>query len=160
MELTVKHSTYIAVSPAETYKALATSEGLDAWFTKGAEVDAREGGYIHFRWEDFGLDRLMLEDGGPVLEAEPGKKLVFGWHPAGPDKPTTVTLELSGYGKGTRLDVTEIGHLVSDTAGGWQAALTVAVGWGEALTLLKYYLEQREAYRHPCAWYRDAHEHG
>jgi uncharacterized protein YndB with AHSA1/START domain len=34
----VRHSTLIYADPLRVYHALATSEGLDAWFTNGASV--------------------------------------------------------------------------------------------------------------------------
>lgn len=154
MQPVVEHATFIDAPPAEVYRALATSEGLDAWFTTGAEVDARPGGHIRFRWRDFGVDRISAEDGGPVLEAKPGEVFAFHWSPAGEDHPTTVRVTLRPYGRGTRVDLEESGFPPGD--GGLKAALLVGVGWGEALTLLKYHLEQGEGYRHPCTWYEVA----
>jgi uncharacterized protein YndB with AHSA1/START domain len=154
MEPVVEHATFINAPVAEVYRALTTAEGLDAWFTTGSEVEARKGGRIVFRWKDFGVDRLSTEDGGPVVEAEPGRVFAFEWHPAGPGRPTTVRFRFSPFGPGTRVDMTERGF-PTDSEEGLKSALVVAVGWGEALTLLKYYLEQPQGYRHPCRWYEE-----
>ncbi|MEM9555987.1 MAG: SRPBCC domain-containing protein [Acidobacteriota bacterium] len=155
MQPTVEHSTYIEAPPADVYRLLATGEGLDSWFTTGAEVDARPGGSITFRWRNFGLDAIEAEDGGPVLEAVPGEVFSFHWSPGHPDRPTTVRIELKPYGRGTRVDLTETGFDAGDEKS-LAAALMVATGWGEALTFLKYALEVPDAYTHPCRWRSDA----
>ncbi|MEM7049208.1 MAG: SRPBCC domain-containing protein [Acidobacteriota bacterium] len=151
MHPVVEHSTYIAASPTDVYDALATGQGLDGWFTSGAEVDAREGGKIRLRWRNFGVDGIDAEDGGPVLEAEPGRVFSFQWFPAGEGSASTVRFVLQPFADGTRVDVTESGF---DAAAekSLEAAMMCAVGWGEALTLLKYHLEAPAAFRHPCAW--------
>ena len=153
MNPVVEHSTYIGASPQDVYDALATEKGLNSWFTTGSEVEARAGGSIVLRWENFGVDRLSAQDGGPVLTAEPGKEFAFKWCPGGPDQPTTVRFKLSPYGLGTRVDLTEEGY-TSESEASLSAAMMCAVGWGEALTLLKYYLERPADYQHPCTWYQ------
>jgi uncharacterized protein YndB with AHSA1/START domain len=129
----------IRAPPKRVWDALATSRGLDAWFTAGAEVDARPGGSIRFRWRGWGPDRVTGEDGGPVLEAETQRRLVFQWRPDSPDYATTVRIELEEAGGGTVVRVHEDGY--RDTPSGRRAQLDCAAGWGEALALLKMYLE-------------------
>jgi uncharacterized protein YndB with AHSA1/START domain len=138
----IHHSTYVAAPLARVYEALTTAAGWDAWFTQGAEVDARPGGRILFRWVGWGPERVTASDGGPVLEAVPGERFVFQWTPG--DSPTTVALDLAPLGDGTRLTVTESGH--RDTEGDRRALVDCAAGWGEALTLLKVYLEHGITY--------------
>jgi uncharacterized protein YndB with AHSA1/START domain/ribosomal protein S18 acetylase RimI-like enzyme len=133
----IRHRTYIHAPPGAVYETLTTASGWDAWFTQGAEVDARPGGWIHFRWVDYGADRVSTEDGGPVLETIPGERLVFQWSPG--ETVTTVAFELEARGPGTLVTLTEQGHLASER--NLAALLGCAVGWGEALTLLKMYLE-------------------
>jgi uncharacterized protein YndB with AHSA1/START domain len=41
--LEIRHSTLIRADPMQIYAALTTFEGLDAWFTSGAQVDAHPG---------------------------------------------------------------------------------------------------------------------
>src|SRR3990172_3918592 len=60
----IRHSTLVRASPEQVYDAFTTAEGLDGWFTSGAEVDPRPGGEIRFRWVDWGPDRVTDEDGG------------------------------------------------------------------------------------------------
>lgn len=151
MDPVITHSTFIDASPRTVYDALATTDGLNAWFTTHSEVDAREGGRIVFRWRGFGVDRTDLDDQGPVLAAEPGRRLTFQWHPSASGRPTTVDIRMSPWGRGTRVEVNESGYTLSDDD--LSACIGCAVGWGEALTLLKYHLEAPAAFVHPCRWW-------
>jgi uncharacterized protein YndB with AHSA1/START domain len=137
----IRYRTYVGSPPHVVYETLTTSSGWDAWFTQGAEVDARPGGWIHFRWVRFGADRVSAEDGGPVLEAVPNGRLVFQWTPRSDPgaTATTVAFDLKARGPGTVITVTEWGYSTSEED--LAAYVQCAAGWGEALTLLKIYLE-------------------
>ncbi len=137
--LEIRHSTLIRVEPSQVYNALTTSQGLDAWFTHGARVNPHPGGEILFRWEDWGPDHITTEDGGPVKEALPPYRFVFQWHPDLPDYATTVEIDLKPSGDGTIVSLRE--HGFAETVSGRTAMINCASGWGEALTLLKFYLE-------------------
>lgn len=132
-------SILIRAAPERVYDALATAQGLDAWFTAGSEVDARPGGYIRFRWRDWGPDSYTGEDGGAVLAAERPSLLEFEWHPDGPAYATTVRIELAAHQHGTLVRLTERGY--RDTPAGRRRQLECAAGWGEALALCKVYVE-------------------
>ena len=138
----IEHSTYIDVSPDRVYQALTTGSGWDQWFTSSAFVDPKPGGEIRFRWKDFGASRATFEDGGPVLEAEPNRRFSFQWSPAG--HPTTVTFDLEILGKGTLVKLVEHGYRANKED--LVALIECSVGWGEALTLLKFYLEHGITY--------------
>ncbi len=140
----VRHATWIQAPPDRVYRALTTADGLDAWFTSGAEVEPRPGGIIRFRWRDWGPDRVTAEDGGPVLEARPPSRFVFQWQPDGPGYFTTVEIDLTPGGSGTIVRLREHGY--EDTPSGRRAALGCAAGWGEALTLLKFHVEHALRY--------------
>ncbi len=43
-DLEIRHATYVRADPDQVYDAFTTAEGLDAWFTEGADVDPRPGG--------------------------------------------------------------------------------------------------------------------
>ena len=139
---TICHSLYINVPPEDVYRCLTTPQGWDAWFTSGTEVDAREGGSIRLRWKNFGVSGIDMEDGGPVLEAVPGERFVFQWKPG--SQPTTVTFELTPRGNGTHLSLTESGYPATERD--LKEVVGCASGWGEALTLLKFYLEHQVTY--------------
>jgi uncharacterized protein YndB with AHSA1/START domain len=138
-EQEVRHATLVRVGRERVWQALTTGEGLDSWFTAGAEVEPRPGGRIVFRWRDWGVERYTGEDEGTVLEADPPERLVFRWHPGGPAYATTVTLTLEHADGGTVVRVAERGF--PDTAAGLSTLIGNATGWGEALTLLKLQLE-------------------
>jgi uncharacterized protein YndB with AHSA1/START domain len=138
----IQYATYIGAPPEVVYATLTTAVGWDAWFTQGTEVDARPGGSIRFQWVDLGVDRSTGEDGGPVFEAVPPRRFVFQWTPG--DTPTTVAFDLEPRGSGTVVRVSETGHTTSERD--LEALAECAAGWGEALTLLKMYLEHGITY--------------
>jgi len=138
----IEHSTYINVSPDRVYESVTTGKGWDGWFTQGTTVDPKPGGEIRLQWRNFGAGRWTMEDGGPVLEAKPNREFSFQWFPAG--HSTTVTLTLDSLGSGTFVKLVEKGYALNEE----DLAILVgcAVGWGEALTLLKFYLERGLTY--------------
>ena len=133
----ISQTTFIKASPEEVYDAIATAEGLDRWFTCGTEIEPRPGGSIRLRWKNFGAGRCTVEDGDKVVESEPSKRFVFTWRPG--TSVTTVTIDLKPHADGTMLSLTEAGY--TDDPDDIAAMLGCASGWGEALTILKYYLE-------------------
>lgn len=138
----IRHSTYIEASPRRVYDTLTTGSGWDAWFTWGTEVEAYPGGDILLRWTNFGAQGYTGQDGGPVLEAVAPERFVFQWKPG--DSTTTVEFDLAPRGAGTVVTVTESGHTTSRQD--LEALVDCAAGWGEALTLLKVFLEEGLTY--------------
>ena len=57
-------------SPDETYKALATREGLAAWWTNDTQGESKVGGVLQFRFKAGGFDMK-------VLELQPGKRVLW-----------------------------------------------------------------------------------
>ncbi len=135
----IRYATLIRAQPERVYDAFTTAEGLDGWFTTGASVDPRPGGEIRFRWREWGPDRITDEDGGPVLEARQSERFVFQWHTGGAIPPTTVEVDFGRVEGGTLVRLREHGY--EDTPAGRAQLLDCAAGWGEALTLLKFYVE-------------------
>jgi uncharacterized protein YndB with AHSA1/START domain len=135
----ISHDVFIQASRERVYDALTTSSELDSWFTTGASVDARPGGEIWWRWKDWGPNHVTTEDGGPVLVAQRPERFVFQWHPDDPRYSTIVEFALEEASGGTIVRLRESGY--EDTPTGCQALIGCATGWGEALTLLKFYLE-------------------
>lgn len=144
IEEAIECSTLIRVQPAVAYDGIATAEGLDGWFTDGASVDARPGGSIRFRWKNWGADEGTQEDGGPVLEADRPHRFVFQWQPDNPTYYTTVELGFKPHPEGVIVALKEYGY--ENTPSGRRALLECATGWGEALTLLKFYVEYKIVY--------------
>ena len=140
------HSTIIKAPIEKVYDALTTGEGLDSWFTTGAKVDRKPGGKIYFRWETQRADVQggIIEDGGPILEVDKPNHFAFQWHPDNPNYTTNVHLKFEEIDEGTIVIVQE--HGFHDTPKGRKAMIGCATGWGEALTMLKFYLEHGVKY--------------
>jgi uncharacterized protein YndB with AHSA1/START domain len=137
------HATTLVRAPRErVYDALTKAEELDSWFTNGAEVDARPGGEIMWRWVDWGPDAFTGEDRGPVLEARRPERFVFRWQSA--LGGTTVEVDFGEHAEGTVVRLREHGY--PDTPEGWEQHMSCASGWGEALALLKFWVEHGVRY--------------
>jgi len=144
LDFEIRYTTLVRAPRERVYDGLATSEGLDGWFTEGAEVDARPGGHIRFRWRDWGADRVNLEDTGPVLEARRPERFVFQWSPDQPSYKTTVELDFDEDPRGTLVRLRENGY--HDTPSGRRSLMECSAGWGEALALLKFWIEHGVRY--------------
>lgn len=140
----VTFRTLVRVQPERVYDAIATSEGLNSWFTTGATVDARPGGQIHFRWKDWGLDHYTGENSGPVLEANRSDRFAFQWKADGGSYYTTVEIDFERVDEGTVVKLIEYGY--EDTPTGMQDLLNRVSGWAQVLTLMKFHLEHGVSY--------------
>jgi uncharacterized protein YndB with AHSA1/START domain len=141
IEVPIRQKTLIKASRDRVFRAIATGEGLDEWFTKGSSVDKFEGGDIKFVWRNWGPDNVNAEAGGPVLEYRKPEKFVFQWWAT---KPSTVEIELEEVEEGTLVKLKEYGY--ENSKEGIDRCLECATGWGEALTLMKFYLEHGVTY--------------
>ncbi|GGA67911.1 SRPBCC family protein [Ornithinibacillus halotolerans] len=141
----INHSTYIKAPVEKVYQTLTSAEGWNAWFTDNTmlEMDYKGNGEIILRWENFGSDQVDIEDGGKILEVVSNKRFVFQWSPG--EQPSTVRFELEPYREGTAVTLYETGYTNSEKD--LRACIQCAVGWGEALTLLKVYLEHGIVYK-------------
>ena len=132
-----KHKEWIRAPREKVYDAFATTDGLNAWFTEGGRVDPRPGGDMVFRFVDWGPDKINATFKGRVLEAKRPEKFVYQWGIEEPNKTTTVELTFAEQDGGTVVQVREWGFVDLDNAMGNSA------GWGEALTLAKFWVEHR-----------------
>lgn len=149
LEQTITAKTFIHADRQRVFRTLTTAEGWDAWFTRGMLLEAQPGGRMLFRWEQFGPDVLSTSDMGTVQEIQSPELFVFTWHPAGDQYPVEVRMELDQVQSGTMVRLSSTGF--PDTERGRFMLLDCSVGWGEALTLLKFYLEYGIVYRGPLA---------
>jgi len=135
IDVEAKHSEFIRASREKCYDAFATSDGINAWFTEGARIDARPGGAMLFKFVEWGADKINAEFPGRVIEAQRPERFVFEW---GSDaEATTVELAFESAEGGTIVRVRERGFAKIDSALGNSA------GWGECLTLMKFWVEHR-----------------
>lgn len=132
----IKHGTLIKQKAAEIFQVLSTSEGWNAWFTDATVID-NENEMITLVWYNCGPNNLTDVDRGKIVERIPEKKFSFEWSPAR-GLTTTVSFELEETIKGTYVKVIEDGYDLNHL----DALVECAAGWGEALTLLKFYMEK------------------
>jgi uncharacterized protein YndB with AHSA1/START domain len=140
----IKQTTFIALPPEKVYDTITSASEWDRFFTTGMELDPKPGGKIIFRWKDWGPDFYSTEVDGRVREAVRPTRFAFEW---GTEMPTLVTFELTAQHGGTVVRLTESGY--PDTPKGRDMILECASGWGEALTLLKFFLEHGITYTSP-----------
>jgi uncharacterized protein YndB with AHSA1/START domain len=144
IDVEIKQTTLVRAKPEEVYDAIASADGINAWFTVGSEIDARPGGSLTLRWRDWGPDKYNTDSPGKVLEAKRGERFVFTWSSDKPDYVTTIEIDFEPVEEGTIVRLREHGY--HDTPSGRAALLECAAGWGEALTLMKYYVEHGVTY--------------
>ena len=140
----IDFETFINREVDTVFNALTSSYTWDNWFTTGMVLEPVEGGVIHFKWENWGPHKYFGEDTGKILKLEKNKVFEFQWHGNSNIPDTIVTMTLSKMDEGTHLHLIETGYLDNPIGRGWM--LSCASGWGEALTLLKMYLEHGITY--------------
>lgn len=140
----INHAVLIRVHRKDVYALLTSSEGWNAWFTTDGSFDFRPGGRIVFQWKNWGADRVSTGDYGTILSLNQDIGLSFAWHPDRPDYSTRVDFSLEDDPSGCVVRVREVGF--EDSPEGLHAMMQCAVGWGEALTLMKMYLEHNICY--------------
>lgn len=138
----IKQRTYIAASPEKVYDTITSAQSWDEFFTTGMELDPKPGGICSFSWKDWGPDNYTLKVPGKVIEAHRPHLFIFQW--GSKRKETTIRIELIPKDNGTVVTLTEEGY--ENTPEGRAMILECASGWGEAITLLKFYIEHGIVY--------------
>jgi uncharacterized protein YndB with AHSA1/START domain len=133
----IEHRVHIRARPDLVYRALTSAEGWDAWFAKGATIDARPGGHVQLGSESWLPERATSPRRGLVLQATRNQRLLFQWTPG--SSTTTVEIILNGREHETVVKLTESGY--TNDPVDLVALVGCATGWGKALTSLKFYLE-------------------
>jgi uncharacterized protein YndB with AHSA1/START domain len=137
LECKIRQRTYIAAPPEKVYDTITSAQKWDGFFTTGMELDPQPGGVCSFSWKDWGPDNYTLKVSGRVIEAKRPSLFTFQWGQEGNE--TTIRIQLDARDNGTIVTLTEDGY--QDTPEGRAMILECAAGWGEAMTLLKFYLE-------------------
>jgi uncharacterized protein YndB with AHSA1/START domain len=140
----VEFSILVRVEIEKVFDAIATQKGLDGWFTSDSTVEDFEGGRIIFRWKNWGVDKYKGESKGTVIKYERPTQFVFSWTVHESNLMSKVEINLKSDERGTIIRLEESNFPDTDT--GRQKMLENAVGWGEALTLLKFYVEHGVIY--------------
>jgi uncharacterized protein YndB with AHSA1/START domain len=138
----IKQRTFIAANPERVYDAITSADHWNTFFTTGMALEPHPGGPCIFRWQNWGPDNYTLEVPGQVVEADRPRVFAFQW--GSPGRQTTVRMELEARDSGTVVTCTEEGY--ENTPPGRAMALECASGWGEAITLLKFYIEHGITY--------------
>jgi uncharacterized protein YndB with AHSA1/START domain len=134
----IVQATFVRGEPERVFDAFATAGGLDAWFTSGTTLDPRPGGAFLWRWRAWGPDKVTTEAQAKVREFRRPERFVFDWDSGNP-KPTRVEITFERAEGGTVVRLRESGY--DDSPRGRRAIVNCSGGWGEALTLAKFYVE-------------------
>lgn len=140
----IRHQSLIFATPERIYDTITSGAGWNAFFTAETEIDPRPEGRIVFRWKDWGPHNYSVSAEGKVHQAERPGLFSFEWYPVDREHPTLITFKLTPGESGTIVSVTESGY--PNTPAGREMILECATGWGEAVTLLKFYLEHGVTY--------------
>lgn len=134
----VRHRLIVRAGSRKIWNALTTTE-LEAWFATRVLIQWPK--TIHIRWKDWGPDKYTGDATWTIEEATPHGHFAFRWrsHPSHPE--TRVDIRLVPHGPITRVEFQETGF-----GDDMDAAMANATGWGEAMTLLKFYVEHGIAY--------------
>ena len=141
----IRHSVFIRAPRAKVWAALTTAQAMDAWWgTRGSEIDLRPGGTLTLRWRGWGAERDINADRDcVVIEVLAPKRFVFRWGDTA-DAMTTVEFELEEREGGTLLRLRE--HGFAPTTKGRESFEGNSLGWGEAATLVKFFVEHGVRY--------------
>jgi len=138
----INQRSFIAAPPEKVYQTITSATEWDKFFTTGMELDPTPGGVCAFAWKDWGPDKYTLRVPGKVIEVKVAELFSFKW---GVDKKaTTVKFELEASNSGTIVTCSESGFRNNEY--GRAAIVDCASGWGEAVTLMKFYLEHGVTY--------------
>lgn len=140
----IKQATFVAAPIERVFDVITSAKDWDSFFTTGMTLEPTPGGDCTFRWEEWGPDSYTFAAPGKVVAVARPCKFAFQW---GSQSPTTVTFNLTSEFGGTVIRLTEDGYV--DTPEARRAILECASGWGEALTLLKFYIEHGVVYTPP-----------
>ena len=144
----IKQRTYIEAPVDKVYDTVTSAQEWDKFFTTGMQLEPKLGGKCIFSWRDWGPDFYTLSAPGQVVNLIRPKLFIFKWGKEG--KESTVRFELEPLGSGTVVTIIEDGY--DNTPEGRKMILECACGWGEAATLLKFYMELGIVYKRPSRY--------
>ncbi|MFN2250479.1 MAG: SRPBCC domain-containing protein [Anaerolineae bacterium] len=136
MDTVTKQDIYIKASPEAVYDAIATGEAVNVWFTRHSRWEDRADSPMVWGWEDWGPDHVTSNVPGRVITADRPHRFAFVW---GETQPSTVEISIEPAGAGSVVRVRQHGY--EDSAEGRDLLVSCSAGWGQAMTMLKYFLE-------------------
>jgi uncharacterized protein YndB with AHSA1/START domain len=141
----IVHAVTIAAPPQRVWDTLTCADGWNAWFTHGSTMDCRPGGAFSMRWSPDGPYPTQGNAEARITTVESPTRFAFEWNTKLGGTLVTFELQPLHDSRATRLGVTDAGF--PDSSQGRHAHLDCAIGWGEAMTLLKIHLEHGRTYR-------------
>jgi uncharacterized protein YndB with AHSA1/START domain len=143
MPIAIRHAVLIYARRSEVWRAIASAEGWNGWFTSECTLEPWPGGAFRPVWHQWGPDRVDIADEGRVLEIRAPDRIAFEWQPEG--VTTRFAMTLARDGEDTRLELVDEGH-ADETEEDRARSMRCACAWGEALMLLKHYVEYDVGY--------------
>ena len=130
---TIEKALFIRSTPQRVFRAFTEPSELEQWFVSKAEVDLRPGGTLKFTWRE---GEVAL---GVFLIVDPPHRLSFRWLMRDHQGETTVSIELTPEGEGTRVRLVETGwgvgfdwdRLYNAVDAGWSFFFERLVAWLE-----------------------------
>ncbi len=135
----IRHAVLIRADRKTCYQTLTTNAGWNGWFTDDMSLDFKVGGKMIFSWKNWGADHISAGDYGTIVNITPDESFSFVWHPDHNGYATLVEFTFEDDPHGCVVRVNESGFAHTDE--GLHSLVQCACGWGEALTLLKLFLE-------------------
>ncbi len=87
---------------------MATTDGLDCWFTRGGStLEPGPCGALVFRWQNWGTKDFTGEVVGEVVVHRRPEKFVFRWPVDSGDSMTTVRIDFEPHADGTLVRLVE-----------------------------------------------------
>ena len=145
MRAPIEHSVLIRAPADKVFRALSTADGLNNWWTHATSMERRVGGRIFFAWRDWGPDLISVEGTARILQLRENEIFAWRWDDSEGYPSRTSEIEVEDRDGSTIVRVTDT-ETDPDAPHGDVIPLAVASGWGEALTLLKMWVEHGVRY--------------
>ena len=141
MKTDITQKVLIRAPREKVFNAMTTAVGLNSWFTKKT---TKEDGKLHLRWVEWGAEKVTTSSENlPILEDKFPERFVYQWW-LETGNPTTIEIDFLEHEEGTLVNLRESGYEDSDE--GHKRFEDCATGWGQALTLLKFFCEHGLTY--------------
>ena len=127
---------HLAAPPPQVFQSLTLPARMDAWLSRRAKVELREGGLMDFGWSEVADGAAQPAGPTVITELEQDRLIAYDWRWPGEKTQTAVTWEL---------EHAETGSLVTLSHEGFpdeRDSTDYKQGWAGFLCLLKIYLER------------------